>query len=183
MRAKEFTVRYKPGAGRVQMDYGYDEIETFGGDLGFGVTVGAFGDMGGAGPEVLMCSASDATNADATTDDWCATFAYQWNTATVYGKVGLEKEPRGGPSTPETGHGAIGDEDKTNADGEYSIGGLQDGVYTATAASGDNDYQLLTPAEVDGHRALPQRRVLGRNQSEAGYRRRSGQPPARRARI
>ena len=45
---------------------------------------------------------------------------------------------------PETGHGAIGDEDETDADGEYSIGGLQDGVYTATAASGDADYQLLT---------------------------------------
>ena len=28
--------------------------------------------------------------------------------------------------------------------GAYSIGDLQDGVYTATAASGDDDNQLLT---------------------------------------
>ena len=105
---EQFTVRYKPGTGREQMDYGYDEIETFGDNLlDFGVTVGAFGTMSGAGPEVRMCSASDATNADATTDDWCATFAYQWNTGTVYGTVGSES---GHEVTvePETGHGAIG---------------------------------------------------------------------------
>ena len=148
----ELTVRYRAGADREQMDYGYDEIETFGGDLDHGVTLGAFGAMGGAGPEVRMCSASDDTNADATSDEWsdewCATFAYQWNTGTVYGTVGSE---RGHKVTvePETGHGAIGDEDKTDSRGAYSIGDLQDGVYTATAASGDDDYQLLTPAEVE----------------------------------
>ena len=146
---EEFTVRYRAGDDREQMDYGYDEIETFGDDLDHGVTVGAFGAMSGGGPEVRMCSASDATNADATSDDWCATFAYQWNTGTVYGTVGEERNHEV-TVEPETGHGAIGDEDKTNADGEYSIGGLQDGVYTATAASGDNDYQLLDPAERDG---------------------------------
>ena len=148
----ELTVRYRAGADREQMDYGYDEIETFGGDLDHGVTLGAFGAMGGAGPEVRMCSASDDTNADATSDEWsdewCATFAYQWNTGTVYGTVGSE---RGHKVTvePETGHGAIGDEDETGNGGYYSIGDLQDGVYTATAASGDNDYQLLTPAEAE----------------------------------
>ena len=147
---EEFTVRYRAGDDREQMDYGYDEIETFGYDLlDFGMTVGAFGAMSGGGPEVRMCSASDPDHPDATSDDWCATFAYQWETGMVYGTVGEERNHKV-TVEPETGHGAIGDEDKTNADGEYSIGGLQDGVYTATAASGDNDYQLLTPAEVDG---------------------------------
>ena len=41
---EEFTVRFKPGDDREQLDYGYDEIETFGDDLDFGMTVGAFGD-------------------------------------------------------------------------------------------------------------------------------------------
>ena len=148
---KEFTVRFRAGDDREQMDYGYDEIETFGDDLDFGVTLGAFGAMGGAGPEVRMCSASDGTNAEATSDEWCATFAYQWETGTVYGTVGDESGHEV-VVEPETGHGAIGDEDETGRGGAYSIGDLQDGVYTAKAASGDDDYQILesTPAEVEG---------------------------------
>ena len=55
---EEFTVRFRPGDDREQMDYDYDEIETFGDDLDFGVTLGAFGAMGGGQPEVRMCSAS-----------------------------------------------------------------------------------------------------------------------------
>ena len=147
----EFTVRFNPGSDREQMDYGYDEIEAFDDDLDFGVTVGAFGGMSGGQPEVRMCSASDATNPDATTDEWCATFAYQWETGMVHGKVGKES---GHEVTvePETEHGAIGDDDDTGTGGAYSIGDLQDGVYTATAASGNDDYQILpsTPAEVKG---------------------------------
>ena len=145
----ELTVRYRPGNDRIQMDYGYDEIETFGADLDRGVTLGAFGGMSGGQPEVRMCSASDDTNADATSDEWCATFAYQWNTGTVYGTVGLESGHEVDVD-PETGHGAIGGEDETVAGGAYSIGDLQDGVYTATAASGDPNYPLLDPAEVEG---------------------------------
>ena len=148
---EEFTVRFKPGNDREQMDYGYDEIEAFGDDLDFGVTVGAFGDMSGGGPEVRMCSASDRTNTDATTDDWCATFAYQWETGMVHGKVGAEKGHKV-TVDPETGHGASEDKDETGTGGAYSIGDLQDGVYTATAASGDEDFRLdaATPAEVEG---------------------------------
>ena len=148
---KEFTVRFRAGDDREQMDYGYVEIKTFGDDLDFGVTLGAFGGMGGAGPEVRMCSASDGTNAEATSDEWCATFAYQWETGTVYGTVGDESGHEV-VVDPETGHGAIGDEDETGRGGAYSIGDLQDGVYTAKAASGDDDYQILesTPAEVEG---------------------------------
>ena len=44
---EEFTVRFRPGDDREQMDYDYDEIETFGEDLKHGVTLGAFGAMGG----------------------------------------------------------------------------------------------------------------------------------------
>ena len=78
----ELTVRFHRGQQRhaMQVDYGYDEIETFGEDLDHGVTVGAFGEMAGGQPEVRMCSASDATNADATDDEWCATFGYVWMT-------------------------------------------------------------------------------------------------------
>ena len=72
----ELTVRFHVGSSdRVQMDYGYDEVETFGEDLNFGSTVGSFGEMIGAGPEVRICSASEETD-----DDNCATFAYQWMT-------------------------------------------------------------------------------------------------------
>ena len=146
---KEFTVRFRPGDDREQMDYGYDEIDTFGADLDFGVTLGAFGAMGGGQPEVRMCSASDDTNADATSDEWCATFAYQWETAMLYGKVGFERGHEV-EVTPETGHGAIGDEDKTGTGGDYSISDLQDGVYTAEATSGDAKFAILTEAEVEG---------------------------------
>ena len=135
------------------MDYDYDEIETFGDDLDFGVTLGAFGAMGGGQPEVRMCSASvDTPNTDATSDEWCATFAYQWETGEVYGTVGEERGHEV-EVTPETGHGAIGEEDETGTGGAYSIGDLQDGVYTAEATSGDAKFailELLTPAEVEG---------------------------------
>ncbi len=150
---EQFTVRYNAGDDREQMDYDYDEIETFGNDLDHGVTLGAFGAMSGAGPEVRMCSASDPTNADATsdewTDEWCATFAYQWETGMVHGKVGSESG-HDIAVDPETGHGAIGDSDTTRAGGNYAFTGLQDGVYTATAASTDAKYQLLGPAEEEG---------------------------------
>ena len=125
----------------------------------FGVTLGAFGAaMGGAGPEVRMCSASVATDADVRTSDdwteeWCATFGYQWNTATVYGKVGSESGHEV-KVTPETGHGTIGDKDETGTGGAYSIGDLQDGEYTAkatTATTGDpKKYAILGMAEVKG---------------------------------
>ena len=39
---------------------------------------------------------------------------------------------------PETGHGATGDDTKTAAGGGYSITGLQDGEYSATASNNGN---------------------------------------------
>ena len=142
----EFTVRFHPGDDREQMDYGYDEIETFGDDLDFGMAVGAFGDMSGAGPEVRMCSASVIDN----DDDWCATFAYQWETGRLYGNVGSESGHEVTVEPETDGHGALGDDDETGGGGAYSIRGLQDGVYTATAVSGNSNYQILGDDEVMG---------------------------------
>ena len=130
----ELTVRYHVGSSaRKQVDYGYDEIETFGDDLDHGVTVGAFGDMSGAGPEVRMCSASDDTNPNAAKDEWCATFGYQWMTGQLSGNVGNQKGHRV-DIDPETGHGATDDDTKTGNGGAYRFTGLQDGEYSATAS-------------------------------------------------
>ncbi len=133
----ELTVRFHLGSTvRKRVDYGYDEIETFSDDLDFGVTLGAFGDMAGGRPEVRMCSASDATNADATsdewTDEWCATFGYVWTTGGLSGNVGTQTGHEV-EIDPETGHGATGDDTKTGTGGAYRFAGLQDGEYSATA--------------------------------------------------
>ena len=137
----ELTVRFHVGSSaRKQVDYGYDEIETFGDDLDHGVTVGAFGDMAGAGPEVRMCSASDDTNPDAAKDEWCATFGYQWMTGQLGGNVGNQRGHKV-DLDPETGHGATDDDTRTGAGGAYRFAGLQDGEYSATA-SDQGDYTV-----------------------------------------
>ena len=137
----ELTVRFHVGSSaRKQVDYGYDEIETFGDDLDHGVTVGAFGDMSGAGPEVRMCSASDDTNPNAAKDEWCATFGYQWMTGQLGGNVGNQRGHRV-DLDPETGHGATDDDTRTGAGGAYRFAGLQDGEYSATA-SDQGDYTV-----------------------------------------
>ena len=151
----ELTIRYRPGTGRVQIDYGYDDIETHGADLmDFGVTEGAFGADGGGTPEVKMCSASAPDNVQPRpdmrlSDKWCATFAYQWNTGRIHGDVGAESGHEV-TATPETGHGASDDDDETDRTGAYAIPGLQDGVYTAEAASGNAKYAILGAAKVTG---------------------------------
>ena len=137
----ELTVRYHVGSSaRKQVDYGYDEIETFGDDLDHGVTVGAFGDMSGAGPEVRMCSASDDTNPYAAKDEWCATFGYVWMTGQLGGNVGDQRGHRV-DIDPETGHGATDDDTSTGLRGAYRFTGLQDGEYSATA-SDQGDYTV-----------------------------------------
>ena len=105
----ELTVRFHVGSSaRKQIDYGYDEIETFGDDLNIGSTVGAFGEMAGAGPEVRICSASEMT-----TDDYCATFGYVWMTGEMSGNVGDQKD-HVVEVEPETGHGAVEKDAKTD---------------------------------------------------------------------
>ncbi|MDE2876963.1 MAG: hypothetical protein OXU69_16300 [Gemmatimonadota bacterium] len=137
----ELTVRYEVGPNRKQVDLGYDDIETFGDDLtDFGVTVGAFGDMAGAGPEVRMCSASDDTNPDAAEDEWCATFGYVWMTGQLSGNVGNQRGHKV-EIDPETGHGATDGDTRTGTRGAYRFTGIQDGEYSATA-SDQGDYTV-----------------------------------------
>jgi hypothetical protein len=157
----ELTIRYRPGTGRKQMDYGYDDIETHDNDLDIGVTQGAFGNPkagrthhGGGTPEVKMCSASATDKVKPRpemplSDEWCATFAYQWNTGRIHGDVGVERN-HVVTARPETGHGASDDDDKTDKYGAYAIPGLQDGVYTAEAESGNAKYAILGTAKVTG---------------------------------
>ena len=129
----ELTVRFHVGSSnRIQMDYGFDEIETFDEDLDFGSNVGAFGEMSGAGPEVRMCSSSEDTD-----DDSCATFGYQWKTGGISGNVGRQRGHEV-DLEPETGHGATDDDTKTGTGGRYSFSGLQDGEYSVTASSNGN---------------------------------------------
>ena len=79
----EFTVRFHAGSDRVAVG-GIDgrNVETFGEDLDDGMSQGGFGDDGGAMSEVRLCPLSDSYK-----DDMCSTFAYQWNTGAVSGKV------------------------------------------------------------------------------------------------
>ena len=137
--AAELTVRFLLGSSdRIQTDHGYDEIETFGDELNIGPTLGAFGEMSGAGPEVRICFASDPTRDDPTSDDWCATFGYQWKTGKVSGNVGTES----GHKVVIEATGQTWDSmTVTKKDGDYSFTGLQDGVYTATAANA-GDYTV-----------------------------------------
>ena len=139
----ELTVRFHVGSSnRVQMDYGFDEIETFDEDLDFGSNVGAFGEMSGAGPEVRMCSSSEDT------DDDCATFGYQWKTGGISGTVGKQSGHEV-DLEPETGHGATDDDTKTGTGGKYSFTGLQDGEYSVTASS-KGDYAVDGPPTQKG---------------------------------
>ena len=145
----EITARFSVGANRVLVSE-YRDIETFGQDLDLGTTVGAFGAMSGAGPEVRLCTESSES-----TDEWCATYAYQWMTGMVSGDVGDERG-HAVMLEPTTGHGAKGDSTGTSGDnanteaneaGNYAVYGLQDGEYEVTAISGSEDYSIaVTPA-------------------------------------
>ena len=159
----EITVRYRAGTDRKQIDYGYDEIEAFNdasdtrhNDLmDFGPTMGAFGSESGGQPEVKMCTASATEQVQPRpdmplSDEWCATFAYQWTTGEVYGDVGDAGRGHDILVAVQTGQGAIGDEVKTDGSGEYSADGLQDGEYTATATINGTTYALLQPATEPG---------------------------------
>ena len=145
---EEITVRFRVGADRVLVS-DYSDIEAFGEDLDLGATVGTFGEMSGGMPEVRLCSASRDSS-----DEWCATYGYQWTTGMVSGYVGYESD-HAVMVEPTTGHGATGDstgtvsnEDVDDGQGNYVIRGLQDGEYTATAISGSEDYSIVvTPAD------------------------------------
>ncbi|MDE2876867.1 MAG: hypothetical protein OXQ93_15610, partial [Gemmatimonadota bacterium] len=135
---EEITVRFRVGSSdRVLVSYDPD-IETFGDDLHLGSSVGAFGEMSGAGPEVRVCAASEGT-----TDDECATYGYQWKTGDLSGMVGIHSG-NDISVVATTGQGATGKSDTTRTEpaGSYSLTGLQDGTYDATAGNNNEDYAL-----------------------------------------
>ena len=95
-----------------------------------------------------MCSASDSNNADATKDDWCATFGYVWTTGSLSGNVGGQKGHKVAID-PATGHGATDDSTRTGTGGAYAFTGVQDGEYSATASDNGN-YTVDGPATAKG---------------------------------
>ena len=84
---EEFTVRFRAGSDRkAVVDAGSArngrDVDTYGGDLEDGTSVGAFGDEGGAGAEVRLCPMSSSSK-----DDMCSTFGYQWASGSISGAV------------------------------------------------------------------------------------------------
>ena len=143
---EEFTVRFHAGSDRkavvdAESARNGRDVDTYGGDLEDGTSVGAFGDDGGAGPEVRLCPMSSSSK-----DDMCSTFAYQWASGSISGKV----TRRGaGVSSAAVNLEAITDnhspDDNTKTSksaatkGNYSFASVQDGEYwvrtPATATS------------------------------------------------
>ena len=145
---EEFTVRFHAGSGRVAVGgFGNGtDVDTYGKDLEDGMSVGAFGEMSGAGPEVRLCPLTTPRTPDPGTRNKCATFAYQWATGTVSGKVmrrndglyttlALEPRTSGHSETRSTAS------TKTGANkGKYSFDDVQDGAYWLKVPAGD-DYR------------------------------------------
>ena len=143
---EEFTVRFHAGSDRkavvdAESARNGRDVDTYGGDLEDGTSVGAFGDDGGAGPEVRLCPMSSSSK-----DDMCSTFGYQWASGSISGKV----TRRGaGVSSAAVNLEAITDshspDDNTKTSkaaatkGNYSFASVQDGEYwvrtPATATS------------------------------------------------
>ena len=143
---EEFTVRFHAGSDRAavvdtESARNGRDVDAYGGDLEDGASVGAFGDDGGAGPEVRLCPMSSSSK-----DDMCSTFAYQWASGSISGKV----TRRGaGVSSAAVNLEAItnshspDDNTKTSKSaatkGNYSFASVQDGEYwvrtPATATS------------------------------------------------
>ena len=131
----EITIRFQEGHDRVRVTE-LENVETFSADLDIGATVGAFGAMSGAVPEVRICTVSEGT-----TDDECATFGYQWTTGAVSGNVGKGTGHKVVLEPATDGRGALGDSTESGRNGAYSFTGLQDGHYAITA-SGTRTYKV-----------------------------------------
>ncbi len=144
----DFTVQFNEGSNRVAVggpDSRSDRVQTFGADLELGTSVGAFGDMSGAGPEVKLCPLTTDMRPSSLGDDDsdCATFAYQWNTGTIEGSLDRDIEDLDVDIEAETDvHSEAPRPTETDDDGEFSVSGVQDGVYTVTMASSD-DYRVV----------------------------------------
>ena len=144
---QEWTVRFEEGANR-DLVTDLQDIETFGGDLMEGMTIGSFGGAFGAMPEVRICSASIAVvpgYESGTDDEYCSTFGYQWATGSISGAVGAVSGLGVALEAVTTEHGQQDDDETTGTGGRYSFSGLQDGTYTVTA-SGNDEYSIVGAA-------------------------------------
>ena len=141
-RNDEFTIKFTPDTAsapnRVEVGIvaeklrGYLEPYNRSDMTVGGSTVGTFGDGSGGVPEVRICLSSEGT-----TDDECATWAYQWETGSVIGAVRSQRGHRIflEPSEDTDNHGADTTSTTSGTEGAYMLDGLRDGVYDITAYS------------------------------------------------
>ena len=140
----EFTVQLNEGSDRVAVggpDSRSDRVQAYDDDLELGMSVGAFGDDSGAGPEVRLCPLSSSSE-----DDMCSTFAYQWTSGSADGKI--TRRGAGVASAtvsldPITDNHSPDESTKTSkasaTKGNYSFSGVQDGEYwVRTPATADS---------------------------------------------
>ena len=133
----ELTARFEVGKLRSVVSEYEDDIETFGEDLSKGSSLGAFGEAGGAVPQVRVCPVSEGTD-----DEECATYAYQWTTGGVTGNVGRNSGHVVDLKMTTDAHEPDDDDTRSGKDGKFSFGGLRDGEYDVTA-SPIKDYEIV----------------------------------------
>ena len=133
---EEFTVRFHAGSDRkAVVDVGSSrngrDVDTYGDDLEDGTSVGAFGDEGGAGPEVRLCPMSSSSK-----DDMCSTFGYQWASGSISGAVTRRGAGVGDAAVnldAITNNHSPDDNTKTSKSratkGNYGFASVQDGEY------------------------------------------------------
>ena len=132
---EKFTVRFHAGSDRkAVVDAGSSrngrDVDTYGDDLEDGTSVGAFGDEGGAGPEVRLCPMSSSSK-----DDMCSTFGYQWASGSISGKVTRRGAGVSAAVNLEaiTNNHSPDDNTKTSTSratrGNYGFASVQDGEY------------------------------------------------------
>ncbi len=143
---EEFTVRFHAGSDRMAVVDAESarngrDVDAYGDDLDDGASVGAFGDMSGAGPEVRLCPMSSSSK-----DDMCSTFAYQWTSGALSGAVRRRGAGVGGAVvTLEalTSNHSPDENTKTSRSGatrgNYGFSSVQDGEYwVRTPATANN---------------------------------------------
>ena len=143
---EEFTVRFHAGSDRMAVVDAESarngrDVDTYDGDLDDGMSVGAFGDEGGAGPEVRLCPMSSSSK-----DDMCSTFAYQWASGSISGAVTRRGAGVGDAAVnleAITDNHSPDDNTKTSkktaTKGDYGFASVQDGEYwVRTPATADS---------------------------------------------
>ena len=143
---EKFTVRLHAGSDRkAVVDAGSArngrDVDTYDDDLDDGMSVGAFGDESGAGPEVRLCPMSSSSK-----DDMCSTFGYQWASGSISGAVTRRGAGVGDAAVnleAITNNHSPDDNTKTSKNaatkGDYGFASVQDGEYwVRTPATADN---------------------------------------------